>query len=205
SWGVVQALQPDRRPISQVELSRSGDFELSLPVGKYIIALRTAGGVDEQPVSVSRGAPRSVELLPPIAGSLRFSISDDAGLPMPGRIAVRGVSPTKNPDFGGGQLAAGVRNVAYSADGTGILELPPGEYRVWVTRGFEYSIHEQRITVDATLGASVRARLLRQLDTSGWVGGDFHLHAAPSFDSAVPLEDRVISLVAEGVQFAVAT
>jgi hypothetical protein len=74
-----------------------------------------------------------------------------------------------------------------------------------VTRGFEYSIHEQRISVASDVGASVRAGLVRMLDTSGWIGGDFHLHAAPSFDSAVPLEDRVISLAAEGVQFAVAT
>src|SRR5690606_6462216 len=53
--------------------------------------------------------------------------------------------------------------------------------------------------------ASVRAVLKHELDTPGWVAGDFHIHAAPSFDSTIPLTDRVISLSAEGVEFAVGT
>jgi hypothetical protein len=115
------------------------------------------------------------------------------------------VSPTKNPDFGARQLASGVRNVAYTTTGNGALELPPGRYRVLVTRGFEYGIYDERIEVTRDAGASLKVRLARIVDTSGWISGDFHVHAAPSFDSSVELSDRIASLVAEGVEFAVAT
>ena len=201
----VQALLPDGKPLTQVEVSARGEFAMVLPAGEYTISLRTPGGVDEERIRLGAKEVERVELLAPVAGSLRYTIDDESGTPMPGRLAIRGVHPTKNPDLGAKQSADGIRNVVYSARGEGVVELPPGEYRVFVTRGFEYGIFEQRIAVDTNVGASVRARLSRKVDTPGWVSGDFHLHAAPSFDSSVPLLDRVISLAAEGVEFAVAT
>jgi hypothetical protein len=39
----------------------------------------------------------------------------------------------------------------------------------------------------------------------GFLSGDFHQHMKNSFDSAIPLEDRVISSVCEGLDFIVAT
>ena len=46
---------------------------------------------------------------------------------------------------------------------------------------------------------------LNDIDTRGWIASDLHVHANPSFDSAVSLEDRVASLVAEGIGFATPT
>ncbi len=204
-WGFVEARQPDGKPLTQTDLDREGNFELTLPVGRYVLALRAPGGIDEERVRVSMGSTEQVKLLPPIAGSLRYSITDQAGRPMPGRVSLRGIPPTKNPDLGARQRAAGMRNVVYSADGQGVIELPEGKYRVLITRGFEYSVFQRDVEIDTASGASVRALLKRQLDTTGWISGDFHLHANPSFDSSVTLEDRVTSLAAEGVEFAVAT
>lgn len=203
--GVVVARLPDGKPLIEVQTSPQGWFELTLPAGSYTVASLTAGGVDEEQVEVTPGVTRNVPLLAPLASSLRYTIRDAAGSPMPGRVTLRGIAPTPNPDFGEWERAEGVRNVVYSASGEGELELPPGKYRVIVTRGFEYSIFEKEIEVGATSGASVRALLKHELDTPGWVAGDFHVHAAPSFDSTIPLADRVISLSAEGVEFAVAT
>ncbi|HEY6728696.1 MAG TPA: CehA/McbA family metallohydrolase, partial [Polyangiaceae bacterium] len=203
--GVVVAQLPDGKPLVQVQTSAQGTFELALPAGRYTVASQTAGGVDHEDVEIVAGSTRKVALLAPLAGSLRYTIRDASGSPMPGRLTLRGVAPTRNPDFGEWERAEGVRNVVYSGSGEGVLELPAGKYRVIVTRGFEYSIFEKQIEVGATSGASVRAQLKHELDTPGWVAGDFHLHAAPSFDSTIPLTDRVISLSAEGVEFAVAT
>jgi hypothetical protein len=85
------------------------------------------------------------------------------------------------------------------------VELPAGRYRVVVTRGPEYEIVDQEIEIDERSGAALRGELERSVETGGWIGCDFHLHAAPSHDSNVSIEDRVLSLLAEGVQFAVAT
>ena len=203
--GVVVAQLPDGRPLTQVQTSGEGTFEMTLPVGRYTVASLTRGGADEEAVEVSAGSTKSITLLAPLASSLSYTIRDASGSLMPGRLTLRGIAPTPNPDFGEWERAEGTRNVVYSATGSGELELAPGRYRVFVTRGFEYSIFEKQIEVGATAGASVRATLKHELNTPGWVAGDFHVHAVPSFDSTIPLADRVISLSAEGVEFAVAT
>lgn len=203
--GAIVARYLDGKPLLVVQTSPQGRFELRLPVGRYTVESLTAGGVDQEEIEVVAGSTRNITLLAPVAGSLSYTIRDDSGMLMPGRVTLRGIHPTKNPDFGEWERADGVRNVVYSATGSGELELSPGKYRVFVTRGFEYSIFEKQIEVGSTSGASVRAVLKHELDTPGWVAGDFHVHAAPSFDSTIPLADRVASLSAEGIEFAVAT
>jgi hypothetical protein len=61
------------------------------------------------------------------------------------------------------------------------------------------------VEISASVGDTLHATLRRVVDTRGWLGCDFHVHAAPSHDSNVTLEDRVLSLLAEGVEFAVPT
>ena len=45
----------------------------------------------------------------------------------------------------------------------------------------------------------LRLRLNRALDTHGYACSDFHVHSAPSFDSDVPLDQRLIAALAEGL------
>src|SRR5262249_14420830 len=85
------------------------------------------------------------------------------------------------------------------------VSLPAGRYRVVATHGPEYSIYDQELSIGAHERATIHAELARVVDTTGYVACDFHVHAAPSHDSNVSLEDRVLALVAEGVEFAVAT
>lgn len=102
-------------------------------------------------------------------------------------------------------LAAGARTNVYSATGSGEVALPKGRYRVTISHGLDHDIATREAEVTSADGAILRHVLPRVLDTSTHLACDFHLHAAPSGDSAIPLSDRVVSLVAEGVQFAVAT
>jgi hypothetical protein len=43
------------------------------------------------------------------------------------------------------------------------------------------------------------------IDTPGWASGDFHVHAASSPDSKVPMRDRVYEFISDGVDMIVAT
>jgi hypothetical protein len=124
---------------------------------------------------------------------------------MAARLVVRGLPPTVNPDLGPHHLAAGAANVACTPNGVGSLELPPGRYSVLATHGPEFDVAEEVVEVSGTGGAMLRLRLSRVVDTSGWVAADLHLHADPSGDSEVSLPDRVTSLLAEGIELAVAT
>ncbi|HZO15032.1 MAG TPA: CehA/McbA family metallohydrolase, partial [Polyangiaceae bacterium] len=135
----------------------------------------------------------------------RVLVSDERGAPLPARILVRGVPPTADPNFGDEQVAKGYANVAYTLAGDARLTIPAGSYRVTVTHGPERELATQQVDIGAARGGTMRARLARALEPQGWLACDFHVHAAPSFDSRVPLMDRVTALVAEGIDFAVAT
>jgi hypothetical protein len=43
------------------------------------------------------------------------------------------------------------------------------------------------------------------IDTPGWISADLHVHSAASLDSRVPMRDRVLQFVADGVDLIVAT
>jgi hypothetical protein len=205
-WATVEA-QPlgEKRPILRVS-AEQGSYELPLPAGKYRLVLNSPGGEHSEEITVVPGAaPTEALLVPPKAGTVRYSVVDETGRLGPARIALRGVPPTKNPGFGPPDTTAGSGNIVYSRTGQGQFELSPGHYVATISRGNEYSIDEQELKVVAGEEHDLRSGLERVVDTSGWIGCDFHVHAAPSKDSTVSLEDRVVSLLAEGVEFAVAT
>jgi hypothetical protein len=49
------------------------------------------------------------------------------------------------------------------------------------------------------------ARLVRSVDTRGWVSSDFHSHSSPSGDNVTSQTGRVINLLAEHIEFAPCT
>lgn len=147
-----------------------------------------------------------VRLMVPASATLRVRITDaSTGAAMPGRARLRGLSPTPTPVLGPDWDAGGAGDTRVSADGEAIIHAATGRYELIVSRGPEWSLSKQLVTFTGAVERTVRVALRRQVDPGRWVPGDFHLHAAPSADSQVTLEDRVTALVAEGVRFAVPT
>lgn len=205
-WASIEALHPDGHPVLIVRADARGRYELPLPVGRYRLVLRAPGGQDDQEVNLERaGGIVTGELIAPQPGSVRCGVADPTGKPLPSRFVVRGVAPTPDPDLGPDERADGVRNVFYAPSGSAVVELPPGTYRVTATHGTEYSIAEEVVRVSAAEGAAIHAVLDRVVDTKGWIAADFHVHQSPSPDSSVTLADRIRSLMAEGIEFAVPT
>jgi hypothetical protein len=205
-WASIEALHPDGHPVLIVRADAKGHYELPLPLGHYRLVLRAPGGQDDQDVTLDRADARvAAQLIAPQPGSIRYTVSDPAGTPLPARFVLRGVAPTPDPNLGPDERADGVRNIFYATSGSGVVELPPGTYRVTVIHGTEYSIAEETVRVSAAEGSAIRAVLERVVDTAGWIAADLHVHQAPSPDSTVTLDDRIRSLIAEGIEFAVPT
>ncbi len=206
SWGIVEARYPDNKPALLVRADSEGRYQLPLPEGDYRLLLRSPGGEDQEDVSVEADAPAyEANLLPPRPGTLRFSIVDEQDVESPARLVVRGVGATKDPDFGPVQTAVGAGNVVYTKSGSGFAELPAGRYHVVTSHGDEFSVDEQDVQIAEDEGAALHVVLKRELDTTGFLACDFHVHAEPSHDSEVKLDDRVTSLVGEGIEFVAAT
>ena len=96
-------------------------------------------------------------------------------------------------------------NFHVDSDGVGTLQLRPGSYVVFASRGLEYSIDAKQVTITAGSSTSVSLDIERVVDTTGFVSADFHVHSAKSFDSSVPMSDRLVSFMAEGVDVLVST
>ena len=124
---------------------------------------------------------------------------------MPCKVQFHGIKGTANPNLGPSIRAHGCVDQWHSETGKFSVKLPAGNYRVVVTRGPEYGHHEQEIALTPGATASVKARLPRQIDTTGWISADFHNHSTPSGDNVCGIDDRVINMAAEHLEFAPTT
>jgi hypothetical protein len=185
----------------------AGTVALSLPPGKYDLSAEDLGRPSvRQSVEVLAGneAKTAFELAP--AASIAFRVtSDSPPSPSPCKVQFLGLESTKDPDLGVEVSAHGCRHQYLSENGRFSQQVPPGKYRLVVTRGIEFT-HEVR-EVDLQPGQTVHisAHLERVVDTRGWVSTDYHNHSTPSGDNYCGTDDRVISLAAEHIEFAPTT
>ncbi len=144
-------------------------------------------------------------------GGLSFEIVDDAtGQRMPGKLTILGVKGTPDPRLSKGDIGTegdtslAAYNRVFSLGGVGVVPIPTGTYDVTFSRGVEWTISTQRVTL-TTSGLELHGRLKHVVDTPKWISADFHVHAASSPDSRVPMRDRVYEFVADGVDMIVST
>ena len=86
--------------------------------------------------------------------------------------------------------------MGWSADGSLELAVEPGTYDVLVHRGTRYEIHQEQVTAPA----QVNADLGSPYERAGWLLADPHVHASPSPDGDIPMEDRLVQCAALGLQ-----
>jgi hypothetical protein len=201
-----------------LDLLEDGDFESELPAGDYVLVARDAEGtVTSKPWSVKVAAGHIYQSSPvlPVPATIHYRVTDEGGLLMPAKVALISLDENglplagdgkRRPYFGDGRLGNGKRAIDVTPSGEGTIEIEPGNYRLIVSRGPEYSLFEEdKLALSAGQVLNVAAGLRREVDTAGWMGADLHLHATPSFDSGMPLPRRVTTIASEGVEFALAT
>ena len=111
--------------------------------------------------------------------------------------------------FHGESLHTAVREgVIYTATGTATFELPAGRYEVYAARGTEWSMARTALELGGEDPGPVLVPLglVRELDTTGFVACDTHVHTLTHSghgDSSV--EERLVTLAGEGVELAIAT
>lgn len=157
------------------------------------------------------GATVDLELAP--EGRLRVELVDGAGVPLPGVVDLgwaAGAPPTSVvPDVLRGPLgisSSGRAAWAWTATGTLEIDALPGIYTLSAGHSWRHgraSVAE--VEVAAGEVATVRLVLDEVVPRDGWLAVDPHLHGAPSFDGALPMEDRLVTCAATGVDLPVTT
>lgn len=205
--------------LSTARSAADGSFSLCLPTGAAKLLAGQdgrpyAGGASKpEPVAiVVPGAPEAmapVTLELPRSARLRVTVRDVANGPLPSRLTVLGIDPSP-PDArlegnGFDPLAPGVLAMADARDGVFDVLVEPGEVDVVVSRGVEYALFRQPLRLAAGEVKELAVTLPRVVDTTGYLSGDFHVHANPGPDSTVSYAKRVGNMLAEGVEVIVST
>lgn len=209
------------RMVTLLVADDQGVAHAQLPPGNYKVGAAALGFGIEPLADVSVPSNGTADVTVSLGGSQRLTVdvADPFGQPLTSKVLVRCVSaPCVNQAIAyrswfdtEPQPSELQRIVHVGADGHAVIEVPPGQYEVLVTRGPEYSAWPDGFPahgepVDLTAGpASVHATLAHVVDSTGWLSADLHVHAMGSPDSAVGNPVRAMSFAAEGVDVLVST
>ncbi|MDE0887468.1 MAG: CehA/McbA family metallohydrolase [Myxococcota bacterium] len=206
-------------PLTHLETDADGRFRFRLPPGaqgQHLLEVRpNFGDLVEIPFQVSAGTP-SLELplgTTPQPGRLKLPRGEIM------RLTLIGLGETPTPrlradrrgfSVGGREIPGHAESNAVSLAGVAgdvrSLELAPGRYRVIASRGPLWSLSVKEIEVRG--GQEIPLEIeppVRILEHPGWLSADFHVHAAPSDDSGLPLRQRLSEFVAMGADLIVST
>ncbi|UCE05155.1 MAG: CehA/McbA family metallohydrolase [bacterium] len=141
-----------------------------------------------------------------VYSTLQFEILDkNSREPIPAKLVFI-LDEDKEPDLNIAK-AKGIcaeRTGFYTAYGTGSVEIPLGTYEVYASRGMEYSIDKQKVKIKKGKITQATWQIRREIDSEGFVFCDLHMHTTNSDGKPTP-EERVTTLVGEGIEFAAIT
>lgn len=141
----------------------------------------------------------------PASGVVVARITDEAGQPLPCKVVFQGRGETRDPFFFHQTGEHAVHNCYYSHDGQFRQELPAGTYEALVAHGTEYDVTYVELEVRGGAETPLEAKLIRSVQTPGWISADFHSHSSPSGDNTSSQLGRVLNLLCEHIEFAPCT
>ncbi len=203
---LVFGLDAFEKPVVRVHVGDDGAFSLEVPVLAVVWYAAVDPGRASGLEPFIPGSPGDLVLDVPPGGDLHVTITDaDTHTLLTARLLVHGVDGTVDPSFGPDYRASGAGPVIDALRGEVSTPLPSGRYRVAATKGIEWSIDAKVVDIGVGRVTEVHLAPRHVVPTPGVIGCDLHVHARPSFDTPVTPEDRVLSLVAAGIDFAVPT
>ena len=138
-------------------------------------------------------------------GTVLATITDGTGQLIPCKVEFKPHDTDAKLDFGPETAEFAVRNLVYTAHGKFQKAIPPGKYAVTISHGPEFDAVFTELTVRSGETVPLVAKLVRTVETPGWISSDFHSHSSPSGDNTSSQLGRVLNLVAENIEFAPCT
>ena len=218
-----------RNVLTHTRTDAAGNYSLTLPPGSYTVIANLEGSPYEgggssplsHPIVITAFGTTTQNVDFPQTGALQVTVDDGDGNNVPAKVSIVGFDPSADP-FNTQNIAGLINNrtavfgdrtrdisafglsktLFIGTDGdTGVVPIEPGNYQVVVSRGAEYSLDAQNVTVNAGATSPVAATVEHVIDSTGFISADFHVHSIDSPDSRVPNGQRVLSMLDEGMDF----
>ncbi len=202
-------------PFTHIRPQQDGSFRFKAPAAEYQIIVQADAN---RKISERVVVEESVIQLPTL------ELPKPATLTLPKDEAMRlvfvGINGTTNPDFSSELTGASVAYDDYvdtTAPNSAIflagvesdlkqVNIAPGEYRVYATKGPEFSLEKTLININQgeriDLNISAPKRVI---DTPNHIASDLHVHSGWSFDTTFAETERVRTFVAEHGEVMVAS
>jgi hypothetical protein len=203
----VHATLADGSYLTRTTADDTGAYTLHVPAADDVRLTAYLRGYETASADVA-AASTTADLPLPASGSIHV-VAQDANGPVPARVqvlpAAGTILPTVPDEYGEPGVTSGRLDVEYPVDGDITVPVPPGDWEVIVSRGYEYEISRQTVTVTADQQTDVDVTLDRVVDTTGVQCGDFHIHTSRSNDSGDDATQKVMSAAADGLELPVRT
>lgn len=184
--------------------------QIPLPEGTYKVRANFFPAVSEELMVVAAGKENSCLLQNPPHGRVKVKIQDSQGKFVPGKATFIGLAPTPTPYFKpenpikSGKNWESFKNSCFPPEEGLELKLPAGTYLASASRGPEYSLDQKAIEILKDELLELVFRIDRVVKTPNLIALDPHLHTLNS-DGQMRIPERIKSVVAEGVEVAVAS
>jgi hypothetical protein len=191
-------------------LNKIPSLQIPLPEGLYEVQANFFPAIVKKLFTVGDGEENKCFLENPASGVVSVRITNKSGLYVPGKVSFIGLEQTKNPYFQPENPVENGRRWEYAKNSIfppqeGLdIHLPVGTYLVTASRGPEYSRDQEIVEVLKDEHTELILTVDKVLDTTGFVSVDPHMHTIYS-DGRVDVEQRIRSIVAEGLDVAMAT
>ncbi|MFB0566685.1 MAG: CehA/McbA family metallohydrolase [Candidatus Aminicenantaceae bacterium] len=185
-------------------------LEIPFPKGTYLVKAHFFPAVQEEILAVETEGENSCILEDIPSGTLDVKIRDSKGEFVPGKVAFIGLHPTKTPYFKPENPLEtekrweSFKNSCYPLKEGMKVKMPIGTYLVYASRGPEYTIDQKIIEVLKNEYYKLTFRIDKVIDKPNLISIDPHMHTQVS-DGTLLIPERIKSVLAEGVDVAVAT
>lgn len=142
-----------------------------------------------------------------LSASIELTVLGSNGAPLPARITVLNSRRSLQTFLIDSLCAAvAVRPGCLYTTNRERLKLPPGSYTLFAGRGFEYSVDSIQLTVVKSEQEQHTMKLTKQVETSGWICSDTHIHTNTySGHGDASIQERAVTIAGEGIEFPVMT
>ena len=191
-------------------LENPSSIIIPLPKGAYRMRANFFPAVCEELLVVGLEDESSCVLQNPPQGKVKVKIINSKGEYVPGKVTFIGLSPTKTPYFKpenpvkSGRGWESFKNSCFPQEKGQEVKLPVGTYLISASRGPEYSMDKRAVEILKNEQQELTFLIDRVVETPNLISIDPHMHTQNS-DGRMRIPERIKSVIAEGVEVAVAT